>query len=129
VILGAESQVGTLVGCFLAALVIVSPFAYRQVRKVQRARVALRPAIPVDEEVVPTADDADLVATVGRITADAAARDPGVEFAVDLPSHATLGGRPADRLIVESIIADGLRRDGIEILARDGDTWRCRRTG
>jgi hypothetical protein len=129
VILGAQSQVGTLVGCFLVALVIVSPFAYRQVRKVQRARAALQPAVPMVQDEVPATDDADLVATVGRITAAAAEQDPGAEFTVDLPTHATLGGRAADRSIVESIIADGLRRDGIEILDRHGDSWRCRRPG
>ena len=126
-IVAAQSQVGTLLGCFLVALVIVSPFAYRQVRKVQRARAALTPIIPAGEETAPIARSSDLAAAVGRITADAAGHDPGDEFTVLLPPEATLGGRRADRSIVESIVADGLRRDGIEILSRDGDTWRCRR--
>jgi hypothetical protein len=128
VLIAADDQVGTLVGCFFAALVIVSPFAYRQVRKVQRNRVALvvPAAGPIEAGDEPT-DDADLVIVAARIATDAASQEPGVDFWVSVPAVATLGGRPADRAIVESIVADGLRRDGIQILERQGDTWRCRR--
>jgi len=129
VLMAADDQVGTLVGCFVIALVIVSPFAHRQVRKVQRnrARLVAPPTNPVETEEDPPADDADLVTVAARIAADAASSEPGMEFWVSVPADATLSGRPADRAIVESIVADGLRRDGIEIIERHGDAWRCRR--
>jgi hypothetical protein len=124
--MGAESQVGTLVGCFAVAVVIVSPFGYRRVRVVRRHR-ADQVAASAPPEPAPPADDSELASSLTDIAADVATREPGEEFAVPLPTLATLGGRPADRAIVESIVADSLRRDGIEIIERSGDTWRCRR--
>jgi hypothetical protein len=128
-LIAADNQVGTLVGSFLVALVIVSPFAYRQVRKVQRnrARLVAPPTGPIEADDTTQAEDTDLVGVAARIATDAASREPGVDFWVSVPSVATLGGRPADRAIVESILADGLRRDGIRIVERQADTWRCRR--
>jgi hypothetical protein len=126
VVIGAESQVGTLAGCFAVAVVIVSPFGYRRVRAVRRHR-AERVAASAPPEAVTPVDDLNLASSLAAIAADVAAREPGEAFAVSLPVLATLGGRTADRAIVESIVADSLRRDGIEIVERSGDTWRCRR--
>jgi hypothetical protein len=131
VLIAADNQVPTLVVSFLAALVIVSPLAYRQVRKVQRARARLTATEKVDtapDAPSPVGDD-DLVTAAARIATEATSQPAGAQFTVDIPVLATLGGRPAERAIVESILADGLRRDGIEILERDGDHWRCRRPG
>jgi hypothetical protein len=125
--IGAESQVGTLAWCFLAAVVVVSPFGYRQVRMVRRHRAGRAPRTAPAAEPTPPEDDRDLATALSLITADARARRPGAEFVVTIPVVATLGGRPADRAIVESIVADSLRRDGIDIIERSDDGWRCRR--
>jgi hypothetical protein len=122
----ADDQIGTLAGCFVVAVVIVAPFGYRQVRKVRRTRALL--AAPLRAEpVVEPLDQTDLASAVARIAAQAADQDLGTAFTVSLPVGATIGGRPADRAIIESIVADGLRRDGVEIVERTGDAWQCRR--
>ena len=72
-------------------------------------------------------DPHDLAVVAAAISADALGRDPGEEFDVAMPEAPTIGGRPADATIVASILADGLRRDGVEILQRADGTWRCRR--
>ncbi len=124
----ASSQIGTLSEFFVIALVLVSPYAFLRVRAVrrERARIAALSAPPPPE---PEPDDQadDLARAVARIANDAAARSTGDVFTVTVPLEATLGGRAPDRMIVEQIVADGLRRDGIEILERDGAEWRCRR--
>jgi hypothetical protein len=127
VLIATDNQIPTLVGSFVVAAVLVSPFAYRQVRKVRRERERLAPPPPEPATAAEPVEDTDLATAMARIATDAAAHEPGVEFTVPIPVVATLGGRSADRAIVESIVADGLRRDGVEILERTGDRWRCRR--
>jgi hypothetical protein len=130
-VIGASSNVGTLVGFFLIAAVIVSPYGYWQVRKVRRRRAqlagiaGLAAPLPADEPTPETSSD--LAMAVADIAAGAAAQEPGAHFEVTLPVGATIGGRPAEAAIVETIVADGLRRDGIEIVGRDGVVWRCRK--
>jgi hypothetical protein len=55
---------------------------------------------------------------------------PGDEFALELPPDVTLGGRPADATLVSRLVADDLRRSGIEVIGvveGEGTALRCRR--
>jgi hypothetical protein len=125
-----------MVWAFLIAAVVVAPFAFVTVRRILRERRDAAGHATGHDEANAAADgdgaedpasSRDARQVVAAIRAEALAHGPGEPFEVAVPADTTVGGRPADPGLVARLVADDLRRSGVEVDAADGDAvLRCR---
>jgi hypothetical protein len=122
----------TMLRLFLIAAVLVSPWGIVTLRRVlaeRRARTAARSEAPSAEAgTAPEGEGTDVAVALAAVRDEVASHAPGEQFVVDLPTGVTLGGRPAERALVARLVADDLRRSGVEVVdPGDGTSLRCRR--
>ncbi len=123
------SRLATMGRLFGVAVLVVSPFALVQLRRIRRDRRARRPAAPVVEAGGTALAPEDLAGLVGRITELAGSAKEGETFEITLPAAPTLEGRGVPVELVEGILADAVRRSSLDVIERHGSVWICRRIG
>jgi len=116
-----QSRLSSMFVFFFIALLIVSPFGYRQVRSVladRRARFApgVDDSTPADLGASSSAtggpDLAAVVAAIAEAAAELGSGD-GHDRTIAVPADVTVEGRPATDAVVEALVADAARRSGL----------------
>ena len=121
-VLAAENRLSSMFVFFFVALLIVSPFGYRQMRATLRLRrerlgradpAAGAPTDPGDagDRADPT-DLAHVIAAIAAAGADLAHERDGAR-SVAVPPAPTVEGRPADDAVVRVLLDDAIRRGGL----------------
>lgn len=121
----AQESSGVLLRSFLIALVLVAPVAAWQWRRIRARRAADRAQNDMAGAEDPSAVGADpqaLETVISVIPEVAASTAPGETASVHVPAGVTLEGRPTSPMIVEQIVRDALARDGLEVIARGGNS-------
>lgn len=117
----AQESAGVLLRSFVIALLLVTPVAAWQWRRIRARRAEAEARNDPVAEAVPTADAADpraLETVITTIAELAASTEPGATTSLQVPAGVTLEGRPTSASMVERIVADALSRDGLEVVAR-----------
>lgn len=115
-----ESRLSSMFVFFFIALLIVSPFGYRRVKAVLAERRELlgrggsAPAEPTGTPAsTPDPDDlAGVVAAIATAAGELAGDRSGSRI-VEVPAVPTVEGRPADRVVIDALVDDAVRRAGL----------------
>lgn len=127
----AEVQSGVLVRSFVIALVVVAPFAWWQWRRLRSARDAAAARAAAEAPAPPPPELPALEELVGSIGALARGMEPGRTCTLEVPDRLTIGGHEADAALVDALVRDALRRDGLvvthEVVHGTGRALHCTR--
>ena len=115
----AAVDAGTLVRSLLIAAVIVTPYGLYQRAKVRRVRAeaaAARGEV-VDEAPAPP-DPLALETVVAALEELGRTLPPDGTATVDVPDAPTVDGRAAPAEVVDMLLADAVRRSGLQVVSR-----------
>ena len=103
-----------MVWAFLIAAVLVSPFAFVTFRRIlvdrrHRGGPAIDPQPDEAGPATPEPPGRDLAPVVAELRAAALSHAAGERFDVELPEDVTIGGRPAEPVLVARLVVDDLR--------------------
>jgi len=109
-------QAVTLLRLFVIAVLLLSPWWGSRLWRWWRARAAARRAVRAanSSAEIPTPPEGSLAAVLADLETRIASKQEVIE--VSVPSGVTVGGHPADPLIVDAVLADAIRRSGLTVM-------------
>ncbi len=114
-----DDQVVTLFRLFVIAALLLSPWWGRRLWHWSRARAAASRAVRAanSSAQIPRPEEGSLAAVLSDMEAQIAAEREVIE--VSVPAGVTVEGHVADRLIVDAVLADAIRRSGLTVIEEE----------
>jgi hypothetical protein len=116
----AEAESGVLLRSFLIAAAVVAPFGWWQWRRVRASRRAAAAALAEPEPPPNSSTLPSLESVVAEIAERARQLRSGEECTLEVPHRLGIDGTEAEPALLDALVRDALRRDGLRLTAEVG---------